>query len=325
MVTANESGIESEELVDSVGLDAALKEAWSLSREIHGASVSVHFPGMFVVNGRRGRFGAVSITGNNCDLQCEHCKGRLLKPMSHAVTASALLELGLRADRRGDRGLLITGGCDKNGRLPWRDFLPAIESLKSQTNLKIIVHAGQLNLEHARALVESGVDQALVDLLGDDRTARDIYHLPDGLASVRQTLEALSSVGLYTVPHIIFGVFHGEKRGEKEALQLLAHYPFEKYVVVVLTPARGTPMENVAPPSPELAALFIAEARISFPKMKASLGCARPRGKYGRKLAALAVKAGVNALALPTDEIVAEMIKKGLDVIFCDTCCSMDV
>ncbi len=225
MVTVSESGVKSKNFIDGVALDAALEEAWSVSRKVHGNSISVHYPGMFVVNGRRGRFRAVSITGNNCDLQCEHCKGALLKPMPHAITPSALLELGLKADRRGDSGLLITGGCDKDGRLPWKAFLPAIESLKALTNLKITVHAGQLNLEHAKALAESGVDQALVDLLGDETTARDVYHLPDGLASVRQTLQALSSVGLEIVPHIVFGIFYGQERGEKEALNMLADTP----------------------------------------------------------------------------------------------------
>ncbi len=83
-------------------------------------------------------------------------------------------------------------------------------------------------------------------------------------------------------------------------------------------------MENVPPPSPELVASFIARARIRYPQMKASLGCARPRGMYGRKLAGLAVRAGVNSLAMPTEEIVREMLEKGLEVTYSESCCSLE-
>jgi uncharacterized radical SAM superfamily protein len=125
---------------------------------------------MFVVNGRRGKYRAVSITGDKCDLGCEHCKGSLLKTMPAAATPEMLLHLGRQASERGDRGILVTGGCDSDGRLPWKKFVAAISTLKAETDLAISVHTGQIDRETAHVLKESGVDQALVDIIGDDAT-----------------------------------------------------------------------------------------------------------------------------------------------------------
>jgi uncharacterized radical SAM superfamily protein len=303
--------------------EAFLNEAWRISRAHHGNLLTVHVPGMFVVNGRRGKYRAVSITATRCDLDCEHCKGSLLTTMVHAASPYALLRIGYEAAARGDGGMLVTGGCDQNGRLPWRQFLATIEKLKAETDLTITVHAGQTDLETARALKHAGVDQALVDVVGDDVTAREVYHLSAGTAAVRETLESLARAELETVPHVLFGIYYGRERGERAALEMLKDYPVKKYAVVVLMPTRGTPMAGVQPPPPERVASFIAHARIELPHVLASLGCARPRGHYRKRLDALAVKAGINSLAIPSDEALNEAERRGLDVVYRETCCSL--
>lgn len=303
--------------------DSRLARAFAVSRAHFGHSLSLHIPGMFVVNGRRGKYRAVSITGDDCELDCEHCKGSLLKTMAHALTPEELIRIGRETEARGDVGMLVTGGCDRFGRLPWDRFLPAIAQLKSTTNLKISVHAGQTDRETALDLKSAGVDQALVDVLGDDPTARDVYHLPDGVDTIRRTMESLLDVGLDVVPHILFGIRYGRESGERHALGMLKDYGVKRYVVVVLMPTKGTPMASVRPPSAETVAGFIAEARLEMPGAFASLGCARPRGRYRRDLDVLAVRAGVNAIALPSDQAVAEAERLGLKTEFHGTCCSL--
>ncbi len=300
-----------------------LRTAWDLSREYHGSVISFHVPGMFVVDGRRGRYRAVSITGARCDLDCGHCKGKLLETMAHAPEPEDLVRIGLEAAQRGDHGMLITGGCDRFGRLPWREFLPAIARLKTETDLILTVHAGQVDRETARSLKSGGVDQALVDVMGDDETVKRVYRLDEGTAVIRRTLDALADAGVETVPHILFGIYYGEERAECEALEILRNYPLRKYVVVVLMPFLGTPMEGVSAPPPERVAEFLAGARIALPTVKASLGCARPRGRYRRRLDPLAVRAGVNVMALPSDAAVDEARALGLSVEFRETCCSL--
>jgi lipoyl synthase len=308
---------------DIPGLSSLLERAWNISRANHGYTLSVHIPGMFVVNGKRGRFRAVSITGHRCDLACEHCKGYLLKTMPHAETPGDLIRFGIEAAARGDHGILVTGGCDSEGKLPWPIFLPAIRRLKEETNLKITVHAGQVDFDAARALKDAGIDQALVDVIGDHATARDVYHLDGGTETIRRTLDALAEAGLEIVPHVLYGLHYGQERGETLALAILKQYALNQYVVVVLMPAKETPMADVQPPSPERVAQFLANARFELPNIKASLGCARPRGTYRRNLDVLAVAAGINALALPSDKGLREAENRGLTVVCRETCCSL--
>jgi uncharacterized radical SAM superfamily protein len=172
-------------------------------------------------------------------------------------------------------------------------------------------------------LKDAGVDQALIDVMGADDTARDVCHLSDGIESIRRTLDSLAEADLEIVPHIIFGIHYGQQRGEMAALQMLKQYPMNKYVVVVIVPTRGTDMAEVHPPPPEEVALFIARARLEMPNPQASLGCARPRGPYRKSLDVLAIRAGINSIALPSREALEEAEKKGLEIAYEETCCSL--
>ncbi len=316
-------GIDSMHIADQTDLSELLEEAWRVSRSFHGDQLSVHVPGMFVVNGTRGRYRAASITGNTCELNCEHCQGGLLRTMAHALTPEDLLRVGFEARDRGDLGMLVSGGCDASGKLPWSRFIPAIRDLKRMTDLVITVHAGQLDRDTALALKEAGVDQALVDVIGDDATASEVYHLPGGTAVIRRTLEALAAADLEVVPHILFGLYYGMEQGEIQALLMLKDFPLQRYVVVVLMPMRGTAMEGTVPPAPMEVARFLARARLELPKLSAHLGCARPRGRYRRELDVLAVRAGVNAIAIPCDEALEEALARGMEITRKESCCSL--
>lgn len=314
-------------LFEHMGDDSELchlfDRAWSLSRSVFGNTLSVHVPGMFVVNGRRGRYRAVSITGEKCELGCEHCKGTLLETMLHAGDSDALKRIGLEASARGDCGMLISGGCDLGGRLPWRDFCDAIVYLKQHTKLKISVHTGILDHATALLLKDAGVDQALLDVIGDEMTAAKVYHLENGVDLIKESLESLARVELETIPHILFGLHYGQEKGEAKALDVIGPFPIKKYVVVVLMPMPGTPMSKASPPTPLQVASFVANARLKYPHLMSSLGCARPRGNYRKHLDVLAVWAGVNSIALPHDGALEFGQKKGLEIVFRESCCSL--
>jgi uncharacterized radical SAM superfamily protein len=74
-------------------------------------------------------------------------------------------------------------------------------------------------------------------------------------------------------------------------------------------------------PSPEAIADIIAEARLSLPHTVISLGCARQRGNY--EIETLAIKAGVNRMAIPSEEAVLCAKQFGLKMYFQRTCCSV--
>lgn len=299
-------------------------ESWNLSRSNHGSILTVYSPGMFVYNGVRGKYQAVSITERSCSLGCEHCKGVLLKSMPEVNSPESLLNFALQAHRRGDTGILLTGGCDENGFLPWENFTDTIFEIKKKTNLKVSVHPGQIDQKTASDLKAAGVDQALVDVIGLDKTALEVYHLKDGVNSIIRTMDALSHAGIEIAPHIIMGLHFGEILGEYRALEIIKRYPVKKYVVVVLNPLKQTPMENVVPPTPEEVGNFLVKARLEMPQTLASLGCARPRGKYRLAVDMIAVKVGVNSIALAADKAVELALDMGLEVKYESSCCSVN-
>ncbi|HUT70730.1 MAG TPA: radical SAM protein [Desulfatiglandales bacterium] len=296
--------------------------AWELTREIHGSDFTFYLPGMIRYGSIRGRYPALSLTGNRCQLQCEHCKGLLLEPMIRATTPEALVGKCLKLTRSGHAGVLLSGGSDHRGRLPWEKFVGAITRVRSETSLFISAHCGFLDFETAVALKEAGVDQALIDIMGDEDTARKIYHL-DGLHEVVNSLEALSRSGLDMVPHIVAGLNHGRVQGEYEALHIISRFHPSALVVVVLTPLKGTPMETVSPLSPIEVARLIAQARMMMPYTPISLGCERPRNKRNELMEALAVYAGATRMAVWSPKTVDLVLDLGLKSLFQPTCCSV--
>ena len=55
---------------------------------------------------------AVSITGPECRLQCDHCKAKLLEPMIPARTPDALWRMVNEQVEAGAQGMLLTGGSN---------------------------------------------------------------------------------------------------------------------------------------------------------------------------------------------------------------------
>ncbi len=297
-----------------------LAQAGELTRRLHGREITFYLPGMFNLDGRRGRYPAVSIT-NGCALHCEHCQGRILAGMLPAHTPASLLDTCLRLDARGQHGVLLSGGCDEAGRLPWQEFLPVIREIKERTRLHVSVHCGLVDRTTAGELKDAGVDQALIDVVGDDDTYQRVCHVPFGVERIERSLEALALAGLPAVPHVVCGLDHGRINGEFEAVRMIASYPAEQLVFVSLMTLPGTPMRDVSPPDAEAVAEIIAWARLAMPRLRMSLGCARRRGDTLLEL--LAMEAGVNRLALPSDEAVAHARGLGLMVRYQSTCCSV--
>jgi lipoyl synthase len=251
---------------------------------------------------------------------CDHCRGQLLDPMIAADDPEALLETCLALERKGHYGVLISGGCNRDGRLPWEPFLSALKAVKEKTRLFVSVHAGFISATDAAGLKQAGVDQALVDVIGDDGTLKRIYHVPFGVERITAGLAALQTAGLPTVAHIVCGIDYGRMRGEWKALDMIAEFEIEQVVFLSLMGLPGTPVQRVNPPGPENVAELIARARLRMPGTPFSLGCARTRGS--ERLEVLAVDAGVNRMALPSDAAVERAQAYGLEIRYQKSCCS---
>ncbi len=299
-----------------------LKQAEALSRMHHGNDITFYLPGMFRFDGTSGKYPNISITGEWCALQCDHCRGKILHHMRPATTPDALTELCFRIAEKGNLGVLISGGCDEKGRLPWSPFLNAISRVRRQTTLHISIHCGILDAQTARDLKAAGVDAALIDIVGSEHILNKIYHADYGMEEIHNTLAALETAGLETVPHIVCGLDYGNMQGEGMAVDMLSAFKNIALLTFVgLMPLPGTPMADIKPPHENDIAELICEARVKMPRLLMSLGCARQRGNT--RLELLAIDAGINRMALPSDEAVEHAGEKNLDIHYQPTCCSV--
>jgi lipoyl synthase len=296
--------------------------AWDTTRLIHGNEFTFYLPGMIRYGRTRGRYPAVSITGSRCDLLCEHCRGLLLEPMIHVSDPEELCGLACRLKERGALGLLLSGGADLSGKLPWDRFFDAIARAYEETGLFISAHVGFPDYESCIRLKQAGVQQALLDVMGDRETAMQVYHLKSETV-VLDALKAISQSGLALAPHVVAGLYYGRFGGEQKAIEIIGRYDPEVMVIVVLSPLKGTPMASAVQPSPLEVARLIAEARLLMPRVPIALGCERPRNKQGWMLERLALRAGATRMSVWSDEAIQEALRLGLKPRFQLTCCSV--
>jgi len=267
-------------------------------------------------------FPTVSVTGRGCALKCKHCGGIVLNTMHEATTSEALFEMCANLKQRGAKGCLISGGCLPNGSVPIGDFIPTIAKIKKQLKLTVFVHTGIIDFDTARDLRKAGVDAALIDVLGSDETIRDIYNLRTTVKGYADSLWALSEAGIPFVPHVIVGLHYGKLKGELNALRMISGYVPSALVVIAFMPIRKTDMENVTPPKPQDVARVMAAGRLMFPQIPVVLGCMRARDGFRSRTEILAIKAGADAIAFPTEEAVKFAESRGLKTSFSSYCCS---
>ena len=297
--------------------------AWDCTRANHGNTFTFYLPGMIRYGNRFGRYPAISLTGNLCELQCEHCRGKLLEPMLRVSTPGELIRAAEKAAEKGAQGILLTGGSDRRGMLPWKKYSMAIAEIYHETGLHMSAHCGFPDRKTCALLEKVGVSQALIDVMGDERTAKEVYHLK-GLNQVLDSLGSIKQSKLELIPHIVAGLYYGKMRGEYKALEIIRSLKPAALVIVVLTPLKGTPMADVSPPNPFEIGRLIAKARLLMPAVTISLGCERPRNRQGWLLERLAIHAGVNRMAIWSEHAVKEAKDLGLSIRFQATCCSLD-
>ena len=300
---------------------AQLEAARRISWENFGKQITFYIPGMFFCNGIKGKYPGISITGNQCSLSCDHCGALILKTMIPTESPEELLKKCIQLEKKGNYGILLSGGCTKKGKLPWQKFIPTIAEIKRKTNLFISIHSGLIDYRDALALKTAGVDQALIDVVGNDETYKKVYHVPFGVVEIQKAMEALQKAGLPTVPHVVCGLDYGRITGEEQALEMISQFSVDQVVIVSLMNLTGTKMEKIIPPDAHDVAHIIAKARTLMPETCISLGCARQRGNV--LMETYAIDAGINRMALPSEEAILRAKFHDLEIRYQKTCCSV--
>ncbi len=302
--------------LDSEEFSELLRTAWTIRQKNFDPVLNCFYPGK--------QFPAISITGSKCALQCNHCNKHYLTLMTSAETPAKLWNICKSFQEEGKLGCLISGGYNQDAMLPFKEFLPILKQIKNETDLILNVHTGLVNEEVALQLGDSKIDIVSFDFVGDKETIQEIYGIhkkPEDYLNSLQFL--LQSKIPYIVPHICIGLRRGDLSGEIRALKLIKS--LKPYLIVLLgfIPTVNTPMENLAPPSPELIAKIIATTRILFPKTPLSLGCMRPGKKLRNQIDIYAIHAGINRIELPTTKAVQYALQQGLVIHKFNSCCAV--
>jgi len=275
----------------------------------------------------RNCFPPVSITGTACSLRCAHCATHYLNHMRPAPSEEEFVEHCVGLHEKGVPGIVLSGGCRPDGTVPLDDFAGGIRAVKDLTDLTILAHTGPINQRQARTLGRAGLDGALLDVIGSAETAERVYGVRMTPERFARTIEAIKESDIQNLsPHIIVGLDFGRVRGEIKALELLQGAEPDNICIIVLIPTRGTKMEHVPPPSPEVVGRITALAKLMHPGVPVALGCVRPGlGSYRQELDRMALMAGATKVAVPSRGAWEAAEELGLKVKeFRQMCCGWE-
>jgi lipoyl synthase len=318
-------------LFSSFVIASARKKQSTASRTRKTMNGTIHFfaPGLkhYDVEGLNagGSCGlvAVSVTGTGCALNCKHCGRSILRAMAPTPTPEALLAEGERAAAKGAPGLLISGGSLPDGSVPLEPFFATMKTIREELDLPVLVHTGLVHPSTAKSLAWAGVDCVMLDIIGHGDTIREVCQLSATVEDYDRSLRLLAEAYLPIAPHLIMGLHFGQIVGEVDALDIIAGYPVRAVVMAGFRPIPGTKMEHVRPLAPESMGELFREARERFPHTPVLLGCERPLGPHRERTDLLALDAGLDGIAFPSEEAIKFCRERNMTVHVSRTCCSM--
>ena len=271
-----------------------------------------------------GRTQAVSVTGRACGAQCAHCGGHYLEAMltpdeARAVVGGRKGRVAAGSKAAAPRSWLVSGGCTAEGQVPLLRDPALLEELGRTGPLNL--HAGLVRNEAEAAGLARHAAVVSFDFVVDTQTIKDVYGFRGVTGDDFIRSFELLSAHTRVVPHVLVGLAGGKVRGEFRALEELARLGAEGVVLLVLIPTRGSRFEGLRPPPLADVARVMAEARLALPGRPVRLGCMRPKGRYRAELDLLAVRAGLDRIAVPTPGAVREATSLGLRPVWSEECC----
>lgn len=276
--------------------------------------------------GARGSWPAVSITGAECKLQCDHCRAKILEPMIPATTPEALWRVANEAIAGGAQGMLLSGGSNHRDEVEYGPFLPTVRRIRdAHPGFRIAVHTALVDAAMARDIRDAGIDVAMLDIIGAQDTVRQVYHLRRPVEDFEASLAHLVDAGLDVVPHIVVGLHYGRLLGEWHALEMVARHGVKALVLVAAMPIYAEPKRPFATPSSAEVGAFFLDARDALGETPVLLGCARPAGRAKIETDAYAVLAGLDGIAHPADGIVELALRAGREARVVSACCSIGI
>jgi uncharacterized radical SAM superfamily protein len=269
---------------------------------------------------------AVSITGGDCKLQCDHCKAKILDPMMPARTPEDLWRVVNGIIEEGAQGMLLTGGSNHQNQVEYDAYYSTIRRIKDEfPGFKIALHTALVDDDIALSMEQSGIDAAMMDVIGAQDTITQVYHLRRSVDDFEATLESLVATKMKVVPHIVIGLHYGRLLGEWNALEMIQRHLPDAVVLVVVMPFYAPESRPFETPDSHAVGRFFMDARKALPQTPLLLGCARPAGVAKSQIDSYAVMAGLNGIAHPADGSVELAARLDRRVKVTPACCSIAV
>ncbi len=304
--------------LDFKELKPFLKLAQEIKFQNFGNKLKIYIPNK--------KFPAISVTGRECALHCEHCNEKYLHNMKPILNSIDLENFLLEHAKNGGIGVLLSGGCEPDGSVPLLNFLDTIKKVKNQTDLIINTHTGLLNEETAKKLADAKVDIVSFDINVDEDIIKNIYHLDKDLKDYKRAINLLNKYQLNIVPHICIGLYYGKLHKELESLKFIKETNIDPNLIVIiaLIPPKSSRMLFERPKPVDIAKV-ISVVRFLFPKTEISLGCMRPRGNIKCDIEKNAIRAGITRIEIPSKKTLLWLNKTHPDINlkFYSACCAI--
>lgn len=317
------------EALEDIALDPVLVAELERQRQAP-APISFHVPGFksCALDSATGcgkeSWPAISITGGECKLQCDHCKGKILAPMIPARTAEDLWRVVNEKIALGASGMLLTGGSNHRNEIEYAPYYPILRRIKKVfPHFRIALHTALVDGDTAQRMEDTGIDTAMMDVIGAQDTISQVYHLRRSVADFERALETLTASRMRVVPHIVIGLHYGKMLGEWNALAMLQRHRPGAVVLVVAMPFYAPPQRPFATPDSLAVGHFFRAAREALPDLPLLLGCARPPGRARLEIESYAIMAGLNGLAHPSEGMVELASSLGRATRISPACCSI--
>ncbi|MCX6651678.1 MAG: radical SAM protein [Methanomassiliicoccales archaeon] len=244
-------------------------------------------------------FPSVSVTGTRCELMCQHCRGRYLEGMEPVATPEELMAFAKELEAKGAPGFLLSGGCDRRGKVPLAPFVPTVREIKRSTSLQVNLHPGLVSGTEAEELASSGADRLSFDLTLDPDTLNHRMHLDRSPQDIIDSFKNLCRAAPGRVaPHVLLGA--GKEERELEAVRLAGK---EEVPCIILLSLLGQKVDDWEGRLLRAVAAGVGTGRPVL------LGCLRPRGRPDVEIEAL--RAGAAGLACPAKATAEWALKNG--------------
>jgi uncharacterized radical SAM superfamily protein len=271
-------------------------------------------------------FPAISVTGSDCALACEHCDKKYLHNMLQADTEEKFTEILNKFQQQGIKGALLSGGCDKNGKVPVLKYKEILDKFTDEHDFYFNAHVGLVDFAEALALKMAGITTVSFDLLLDQRVIEQVFHMNDEPVDYLVAYENLKEAKLDVVPHVLVGSNFGKTGREIDILKILGPDPPRLLVFIAMIPPKesdGTLKPPFELPSAADIAKLIFITKAMMPKTEISLGCMRPRGKDSYQIERWAIMAGANRIEIPHRSTREWAEQNGYQLEYYASCCAV--